>query len=152
MTHDHSRQRQTAAEHIREFGWHCLHIFADEEGQENFTYTIGFAESFGAPEIVIFGLARDKAHALLGECAALLKAGNMIEPDVENPNVLAGGYHVVFKPVKAEHFDEYLGTANRYYQGRPFGAMVMFLPDREHRFPWSGGYDGPSADEALSIV
>lgn len=145
-------QRQEIADHIQTYGWHCLHVLSNEAGEQNFSYTIGFEASYGAPEIVVFGLERDKAHALLNECADLLKGGHAFKPDVEDAHVLAGDYKVVFKSVRAEMFSEYLGTAVRYYQGKPFAAMVMFLPDSEHRYPWQAGYDYISTEEALTLV
>lgn len=152
MSLDVAAQNRGIADNIRNYGWHCLHVFPTEEDQDKFSYSIGFAESYGAPEILIFGLERDKAHALLNECANLLKAGHVIQTDVEDSNVLAGGYNVVFKPVRSDCFGEYLGTAGRYYQDRPFKAVVMFIPDRDHRFPWQAGYDDIPADESLAIV
>jgi len=145
-------QNQEIADNIRKYGWHCLRVFPTEVGQDKFSYSIGFAESYGAPEVLIFGLERSKAHALLNECANLLKAGHVIQPGVEDSNVLAGGYNVVFKPVRSDCFGEYLGTAGRYYQDKPFKAVVMFIPDRDHRFPWQAGYDYLPADEPLAIV
>jgi hypothetical protein len=40
----------------------------------------------------------------------------------------------------------------RYFRPKSFGAVVMFLPDKGHRFPWDVGYDGISAEEPLAIV
>ncbi len=137
---------------IREYGWHCLHVFPTKEDQDRFSYSIGFGESYGAPEVLIFGLEREKAHALLNECAHLVKGGHIIRPGAEDDDVLAGDYKVVFRSVRPDCFGEYLGTAVRYYQGRPFSAVVMFLPDRQHRFPWQPGYEDIPADEALAIV
>ena len=131
---------------------HCLHVLPTQEGQDRFTYSIGFAESYAAPEVLIFGLEQQKAHALLNECAVLLKSGRGIQPNVEDPDVLAGGYKVVFRPVRQDCLGQYLGTALRYYQARPFGAVVMFIPDRHHRFSWQSGYDGTPAKESLTIV
>lgn len=145
-------ENQRISDNIREHGWHCLHIFPTEPGQDCFSYSIGFSESYGAPEILIFGLSRDKAHALLNECAQLLKSGHTLEPNVENPDVLAGGYCVVFRPVRGECFPDYLGTALRYYKDKPFAAAVMFLPDREHRFPWHPEYSDIPSAEPLAIV
>lgn len=145
-------QNQKIADNIGKYGWHCLHVSPSEEGQDRFSYSIGFGETYGAPEVLIFGRDRDNAHSLLNECADLLKAGHVIQPDVEDSNVLAGGYNVIFKSVRADCFGEYLGTARRYYQGKPFKAVVMFIPDREHRFPWQTGYDYIPADESLAIV
>lgn len=152
MGSDLTAQNQEIADNIRKYGWHCLHVFPTEEGQDKFSYSIGFADSYGAPEVLIFGLERDKAHALLNECANLLKGGHVIQTDVGDPNVLAGGYDVVFKAVRSDCFGGYLGTAARYYQDKPFKAVVMFIPDRGHRFPWQAGYDYIPADESLAIV
>lgn len=138
---------------IRRYGWHCLHVFPtqDDEGV-CFTYSIGFTESYGAPEIAVFGLPQEKAHALLSECASLLRNGHTIQLGVEDPNILAGGYTVVFKPARPACMGEYFGTAMRHYGGKAFTVAVMFLPDRQHRFPWQADYDYMPADEALAIV
>lgn len=152
MANDPTDQNRKISDNIRKYGWHCLHIFPTEEGQDRFTYSIGFGESYNAPEILIFGLAQDKAQALLGECAHLLKNGHTILLDTEDHNVLAGDYSVVFRSVRPDCFAEYLGTAVRYYQDTPFSAVVMFLPDRNHRFPWQSGYEGMPAEEAQAIV
>jgi hypothetical protein len=146
------RQNRKIADNIRTYGWHCLHVFPVRDDQDKFSYSIGFAESFGAPEVLIFGRERESAHALLNECANLLKDGHIIRPDVEYADVLSGDYKVIFRSVRPECFGEYLGTALRYYRPKEFGAVVMFIPDREHRFPWQAGYDYIPANDSLAIV
>lgn len=79
MGEDLAAQNQRISENIREYGWHCLHVFPTKESQDKFSYSIGFEESYGSPEI-------------------------------------------------------------------------MFLPDRQHRFPWQPGYDDIPAGEPLAIV
>ena len=145
-------QNQLIADNIREHGWHCLHVFPTNEEQERFSYSIGFTESFDSPEVLLFGLEHEKAHALLNECAYLFRNGHKITPDAADQNVLSGDYSVVFKLVRPEFFGEYLGTALRYYQDKSFSAAVMFIPDREHHFPWQSGYGDISAQESLAIV
>ena len=109
MGEDLATQNQRISDNIREYGWHCLHVFPTKEGQDKFSYSIGFGESYGSPEVLIFGLEREKAHALLNECAHLLKGGHIIVPGVEDGSVLAGDYKVVFKSVRPDRFGEYLG-------------------------------------------
>lgn len=151
---DRENPTDVIAQHIRKYGWHCLHVHPTEGDDEalKFSYSIGFTESFSQPEILIFGLSRDKAHALLSECASLLSSGTAFEPDVEDDRVLDNGYKVVFRPVLASRFGEYLGTARRYFGARSFSAIVMYLPDREGKFPWQSDYAGMDVDEALSIT
>jgi Domain of unknown function (DUF4262) len=145
-------ENQRIAENIGRYGWHGLHVFPTDELHTRFTYSIGFAETYGQPEVMIFSLPRERAHSLLHECATVLKAGGRIEVGVEDDRILADNYKVVFRSVQAHAYPEYLGTARRYYGDRPFGAVVMFLPDKNHLFPWNDGYDDSDLGEALAIV
>lgn len=152
MTTPENPKYRKLIDDIQQHGWHCLHVLPGPDGEAGFSYSIGFQATYDAPEVVIFGLQRSKAQALLGECANLLAAGHQIRPDVEDGKVLAGGYNVIFRSVRTECHDDYLGTAVRHYGTRPLHAVVMFLPDSAHRFPWQPGYDDPPADDALGIV
>jgi hypothetical protein len=146
------QEKQSIALNIRKYGWHCLHVFGDASGRSQFTYSIGFTESYGAPEMMVFGLPKEKGHGVLSACAAMLKQGHRFETDMPDGNVLSGGYEVICKSVRSRHFPEYLGTAMRYYEPLPFQAIVVFLPDKNHRFPWKMTYAGADATEALNIV
>lgn len=90
-----SEQNQKIAHNIEKHGWHCLHVAPCEDGEEPFTYSIGFAQSYGAPEVMIFGLAREKSVGLLNACASALRDGHAINPEVEDPELLSGGYAVI---------------------------------------------------------
>lgn len=140
------------AREIRKLGWFCLTVVPDDSSTETFAYTIGFTETFDAPEIAVFGLPGEKAYPLLAECGKLLRQGKRFRPGVKCANVLAGDYKVIFKPVKEECLGEYFGGAARYYGARLFSAMVMFLPDKKHLFPWQKRYQGSMQKEALGIV
>jgi len=137
---------------IDQYGWHCLNVWSRVGDDEHtaFSYTIGLTESYGHPEIMIFGLG-DKAHGILNECANLIKKGARFVPNEPNPDVLTGDYRVIFRPVRKECFPEYLGTALRYYGKRPFEAFVLFWPNKEHKFPWEYSEKSVQA-EALHVV
>ena len=47
-------------------GWHCVHVLPENDCQVQFTYTIGLSEKFRAPEVMVFGFPRERAHELLG--------------------------------------------------------------------------------------
>jgi Domain of unknown function (DUF4262) len=179
---DLAKEKKSIALNIRKYGWHCLHVFPNSPGPNpllanpllanpllvnpllanqglpqpvkstQFTYTIGFTESYGVPEIMLFGFPHDRSHPILSTCAALIKEGYRFETDMPHDNILQGGYEVIFKSAKPQCFEEYFGTAMRYYGARPFEAIVMFIPDKHHRFPWKMSYAGAPAAEALSIV
>jgi len=143
---------RVVAKHVAEFGWHCLHVHPNTDAQLPFSYSIGFAESFGQPEILVFNQPREKAHSLLSVCANMFRSGEKIESYQEDGRVLEGAYKVIFRPVALHAYGEFLGTAKRYYGGKPFSAVVMFLPDKNHRYPWDEGYDYLDLREALAIV
>jgi len=146
-----SAQAKVASD-IAEYGWHCLHV-APREGEEgvSFTYSIGFVETFGHPEIAIFGLKRETAHAILSDCAADIRAGTRYETDVPIAGVVGGEVRVQFKRVRSEQMHEYFGTATRHYGHSNFAVWVMFWPTKEGAFPWDGTESSLQA-EALSVI
>ena len=146
------QERDRIRRNIDKYGWHCLHILPTKDGQPCFSYTIGLTQKYQSPEIVIFGLARERAHAILAVCADLLAEGGEILIDHPDDRVLQGGYKVVFRMVERRNHSEYLGTAVRYYESEAFDSVVLFLPDSSGRFPWEQGYDYINVDEALEIV
>jgi len=137
---------------IKKYGWHCVHVFPDAAGQDKFTYTIGLSETYGGPEVMIFGLDEMRAHKLLGVCASLLEKGNELKVEVLDDRLLCGGYKVMFREVGKSVFGEYLGTAVKYFGGNDFRAVVMFIPDMQGRFPWEKDYAYIPVQESLGIV
>lgn len=100
----------------------------------------------------MFNLTREKAHALLTECANVLRDGGSFEANEPDDRIVAGGYKVIFRPLQPDLYGQYVGTATRFYDGEPFPAWVMFLPDVNGLYPWEPGYDYIPADEAMSVV
>ena len=137
---------------IATFGWHCLSVHPRQgELGSYFTYTIGLTETLNHPEIMIFGLGSKTAHSILSDCVTMIRQGTSFQPNVEYSNVIGGGYKVVFKQVRSEVLPEYFGTAVRYYKGRGLSGLIMFWPDKEHRFPWQE-VNSTAQNEALTLV
>jgi hypothetical protein len=136
---------------IQQYGWHCLHVYprVGEEGV-GFTYTIGLSESFQLPEIAIFGLDRDKSHAILSSCVDDIRGGIRYPLDVPLTDVVAKDVPVIFRAVRPELLDKCFGTAIRYYGKEPFQAVVMFWPTKEGRFPWE--LSSSSQEEGARVV
>jgi len=137
---------------IDEYGWHCLSV-APRVGESgaSFTYTIGLQATYGHPEIMIFGLHSKTAHGILSDCVDKINAGTKFCLNQPISEVIGGGYKVMFKAIKAEYYSEYLGAALSYYGDRPFDGIVLFWPDKDHRFPWESAQTG-SQTEAVNIV
>jgi hypothetical protein len=137
---------------VHRFGWHCLsvHPRAGEAGSQ-FTYTIGLSETFGHPEIMIFGLDSKVSHGILHDCVNMIRNGTVFLPNVAYPGVIGGDFKVLFKVVRKDCLPEYFGAAVRFYDDQDFHGAVMFWPDKHGCFPWEAS--GSTAQrEALDIV
>jgi hypothetical protein len=147
-----SRADEKLESDIQHYGWHCLHV-APRLGKEgaSFTYTIGLVSSYHHPELMIFGLGRDKSHGILCECVEMIKAGTKFPVNERVSDVLSRDFDVMFKPIRKEFFSEYLGTAVRHYGHKEFGAYVLFWPDKANQFAWESP-ELSSQSEALHVV
>jgi hypothetical protein len=128
---------------IEEYGWHCLNIHA-ENGNPPWTFTIGFYKTWGFPELIIVGLKRETAHAVLGNVAVDLKQG--IQPDLAAPTEdLIENYSCCFVEVPKSQYREYVGTARWYYGGNEFPLYQIVWPSKDGHFPWH-----PDASESFA--
>jgi Domain of unknown function (DUF4262) len=66
---DH-RERKALAD-VAEFGWHSLNVLEDD-GHPQWTFTIGFYETWEHPELIIIGRCRPTAHHILNTVATSL--------------------------------------------------------------------------------
>ena len=138
-------------DNIEEYGWHFLFVFDPNGERENFAYSIGLEERYNHPEIILFGLKQESAHAVLTDVVEDIKSGVNMEPNKRHSNVIGGGFDVLFKPIINSAYSEYLGTAIDYY-GKKFRAQVMFWPDKANVLPTEEGCVLTIQNEALGIV
>ena len=125
---------QKLLDDVAKFGWHCMKVFGDND-HEPFTYTIGFFESYGYPELLIYGLPGEVAHSVLtiaAKAAASGKPLNLGEPTEE----LLEGYACVFVPVPRAEYAEHVGFARWYYEGDDFPVQQIVWPSKDGLFPW----------------
>ena len=136
---------------IEQYGWHFIFVFDPDGEKENFSYTVGFEETYKFPEIIIFGLNKDSAHGICTDIADDLAKGKTYPLNTKIADVIGGDYKVLFKEVLPEKFDGYLNGCLSYYK-KPFRACVMFWPDKDGMFPFEYGYKSKAQNEALQIV
>ena len=137
--------------HIDTFGWSFLNVFDPNGENPDFSYSIGFEETFNFPEIMIFGLDNKTAHQIISDIAQDLKDGIRYELNKKHKNVISGDFEVEFKEVKKEFFSSYLGTAVDFYR-KPFRAWVLFWPDKNNILPIEKGCEITVQNEALDII
>ena len=136
---------------IKKHGWEAMYVFDEHGEKEPFLYTIGLEETYSHPEIMIFGLNRETMHNIVSDIAHDIKNGFKATVNEKTKGLLSGDFEVLFKPVKEQYFENYLGHANRYYQ-KPYRAFVMLWPDKNNILPTESGCQVNVQDEALKIV
>lgn len=142
---------ESIKENIQKYGWQFQYVFDANGEREEFSYSIGFEESFDHPEIMIFGLKRETMHSILSDIASEIKDGRKFEEGVRTANVLGGEFDVIFKSVKEKYLPEYAGIATRFYD-RPIRLNVMFWPDKFNVLPTEASCTLMVQNEALKIV
>jgi hypothetical protein len=122
---------------VSEYGWHCLNIM--EEGEHPpFSFSIGFYKTWQFPELIIVGLKREVAHAVLNIVASTLAEGRKPDLVATNDDLLEG-YPCCFVEVSKSHYREYVGTARWYYEGDSFPLYQVVWPSKHGHFPWHSG-------------
>ena len=128
---------QKVLDDVHKFGWHCVKVLGDAQ-HEQFTYTIGLFHSYGHPELLIYGLPHDVAHAVLSIAAEAAASGKGLDLSVPT-NKLLEGYACVFVPVPLAEYAEHFGSARWYYEGDHFSVQQVAWPSKEGLFPWHPG-------------
>jgi hypothetical protein len=130
------------AEVVREHGWFAASIFDDDPP---FLYTIGLMQTWGHPELIVFGLDPGNAHALFSAMVREIYAGRSYAQPGVYTVALAEDHRVGIRSVHPTQHPLYLGYAMGYctYLGRmgELEAAQVFWPDSGGRFPFEVGCD-----------
>jgi Domain of unknown function (DUF4262) len=120
---------------IAEFGWHCVNVIEDD-GQPPWTFSIGFYETYGFPEIIIIGRSRATSHHILETLSNTLEKNE--SPDLTAPALdLIPGIPCLFQDVLPRYFSDYVGFALWFYRKRKFPLFQIVWPNNEGLYPWS---------------
>ena len=137
---------------IDEHGWYYIYVFDPDQKRTPFAYTIGLEESFKHPEIAIFGLKSETAHAILADIVNEIKSGRSLELHTRLEDIIGGDLDVIFKPINESAYSDYFGKAIDFYKKR-FRVQVMLWPDRFNVLPTEAGCQVTiQQDEVLSII
>lgn len=126
---------------VLEFGWSVQAVLPGETPSDpSFAYTIGFAETFGHPEIMMVGFDPQLMMQLLNGIGELIRSGVRVGDWDSSDNVITG-YPVWFRQVSDEVARSWARGASERCRvnGAPFSLLQMFLPDAKGLFPWEAG-------------
>lgn len=138
--------RWDTARRVRRHGWTGVFV-GDYRSAPSWAYTIGFRETLGAPEIIVFDLPVGVANDLFHEVFRQLRAGELVLRDGEawgDPPAKAVWRRVHPSRV-ADAENPWLGGAVEHAglsaEPAALQAFQLVLSDELGRAPWQPGYD-----------
>jgi hypothetical protein len=134
-------REQKLVSDIEEVGWHVIMIPEDDEGPA-LAYSIGLFQTFGHPEIIVFGLDLEVMHHVINLIGEEVRRGQRFA-DGQTASGIIEGYDVRFLDVARRHYPERFGYARWYYKGDDFPALQCLWPDKQGRFPTGAYYAEP---------
>ncbi len=124
---------------IATYGWSVQGVVVEppDTGPE-WAYSIGLAESYGLPELVVTGLAFDVGHRLINAAADLMIEGCTLDEAAASLGMRAGVVHQ-----RRIESGEWVGMWSNYYGPLPepgtfvqlFAAPEMFCACHRHLVP-----------------
>ena len=125
-------------EDVARVGWHVINIAA-ERGRPGWSFSIGLFQTFGQPEVVVFGLRSELGYRVINGIGVAIKAGRRFAVDGEYPDILAD-VRCLFKPVQRRWYEPFLGYARWYYEGDEFPVLQCIWPDKQQNYPWQPAF------------
>jgi hypothetical protein len=125
---------------IKQAGFAFLSIGQDGD-TPSFAYTVGITESYGCPELIIFGVGHNVADAVFnGLVKKIVNGERFIDGDVV---IEILNMPVTVKAVSKEIASPFaLNVASRYKGTKytPTFQQIVY-PDQSGKSPWEPGYD-----------
>ncbi len=117
-----------------QYGAGVLHV-AGDGNRAPFAFSVGAWRRFGAPEVVVIGLARDVAHEVVNTYVRRVGAGEHFKPGELYEGFVAESA-VTFEKVAKGYYAEFFGSAMLVYPDANFPAVQLVLPTPEGKFSW----------------
>jgi hypothetical protein len=141
-----SDHEQRILDDVAEHGWFCLSVMRGDDGAPSFTYSVGFEDSLGCPEFIVFGLSSNLSHSMLWRVFRQIRDDGASPEDGRRWSNIIDGYDCISRAVHPSRIvREYFNSALWYrsYTGRSRDsarAFQLFWPGvHEKRFPWESG-------------
>lgn len=124
---------------VQKYGCHITSVAsaADEEWEPPFSYSVGFIETVGQPEVIVLGLSSELRQAMINDLLDKCRDGLALD-DWARIDDLLDGHQVVARTVCPQFIvREYLNSA-MWYEGRRTGRDL----DRVMQLVWPGANNG----------
>jgi hypothetical protein len=104
-------------------------------------YTVGLTETYGCPELMIFGVGHEVANVVFHAVVSKIRAGGNLKDGDVLVNVL--NLPCTIRHVTGEAASPYALNVIRRYEGsaqKPAFQQIVY-PDQANVLPWEPGYD-----------
>jgi hypothetical protein len=133
--HTHADLTKIVLNNVRDYGWHCVNVI-EEDGCPPWSYSIGFYETFGFPELIVIGRSRATAQYILKIIADRLERNE--SPDLTLPNIsIVPGVMCLFREVLPRYYADYVGFALWFYRKRKFPMYQVVWSNSQGLYPWN---------------
>ena len=120
--------------HVERHGWNVTNIH-ERDGAPGWAFTIGLFETFGHPEVAIFGMDLQTRHSILNWIGKNVREGNSFTAGQEHDWVFEG-YNCWSRDVQRSWYKDLFGWAVWFYGGTEFPMVQCFWPARDGTYPW----------------
>ncbi|HXC38996.1 MAG TPA: DUF4262 domain-containing protein [Burkholderiales bacterium] len=130
----HVPARQKLADHVAEYGWHCVNVPAEKDAAQ-YSYTVGLYKSYKHPELIIFGLPALAGYLVMQKLVGSILRGrplNLAAP----ADMLFEGPPCQIVRVPVLKYDRYASICREYYKGYGFPLYQIVWPTLNGQFPW----------------
>ena len=117
----------------------------DPSDEPSFAYSVGAHESYGAPELIVFGLDSDVAASIINDVMKDYVAGRRFRCGVPEHDLVGGGLPVTFLEADPAAGKGYATFADWYYERAPFPLWQVFWAAKNGCFPWDAAYPADMA-------
>lgn len=132
---------QNVIDKVARYGHMVLKISDREDDptdQPAFAYSVGAFESYGAPELIVFGLDLDDAAIIINDVMADYVAGRRFACGVPERGLMGDDYPVVFHEADPEGAKAFAAFADWYYERASFPLWQLVWSANNGCFPWDG--------------
>ncbi len=131
---------------VREHGCHINYVFDPEGVEPDFAYSVGFPETVGQPEVIVFGLSREVMHFMINEILRQCRDGLQLEDGLAISGLLEGHECIACaippRDIVREHFNSALWFRQFTTGEQAIDACQIVWPSAvDGLFPWEDGCD-----------
>jgi hypothetical protein len=131
-------------DNVRKHGCHINYVFDPNGEDPAFAYSVGFHETLGQPEVIVFGLSADLMKFMINETMRQCRAGLRLEDGMQLHGLLEGHWcmpcAIPSENIRREHFNSAMWF-RRLTTGEDMeDAFQIVWPGAEDGlFPWEDG-------------